>query len=205
MPPLLAEDQVRDARMRIRAVAERQFAELGFERTSMRTIARELGWTAASLYRYFKNKAELLAATRAAAIDRQSDMLEAAGASSSDPWRRSRAIGDAFVKFAFDEPAAYRLMYALEQPGEDQYPDLARAQARSRRLLTDYAEAMVATGEIEGDPNIIAHAFWAVVHGAIVLQMAGKLNGASPGFEEVRRQAVRLIARGARPSARRKT
>ena len=98
-----------ECRARIRAVAEEQFATRGLAATSLRSIAAELGWTAASLYRYFRNKSELLALTRAAAHDRFSDRVEAAYASTTDLWDRSRAVGQAYVDFAFDEPHAYQL------------------------------------------------------------------------------------------------
>jgi AcrR family transcriptional regulator len=78
MPPSLSSEQVLEARARIRAVAEQQFAERGIEQTSMRSIAQALGWTATALYRYYDSKEALLAATRAAALDRLSAALEAA-------------------------------------------------------------------------------------------------------------------------------
>jgi AcrR family transcriptional regulator len=74
----LSSEQVLEARARIRAVAEQQFAERGIEQTSMRSIAQALGWTATALYRYYDSKEALLAATRAAALDRLSAALEAA-------------------------------------------------------------------------------------------------------------------------------
>jgi AcrR family transcriptional regulator len=198
MPPLLTDDQVQDVRERIRLVAERQFAAQGGAKTSMRGIARELGWTAASLYRYFRNKDELLAATRTAALDRFSDGFEQARAKACDVWERSRAIGQAYVDFAFKEPAAYQLIFAFEQPDDERFPDLARANARSRRTMTDYVKDMVAAGVLEGDPELLGHVYWSALHGLVVLRMAGKLHN-SPPFETIRHEIVRLITRGARP------
>ncbi|GGC52645.1 TetR/AcrR family transcriptional regulator [Chelatococcus reniformis] len=198
MPPLLTDDQVRDARGRICAIAERQFAERGFPKTSLRSIAGELGWSAASLYRYFRDKEALLAATRAAALERFSERIERAYAEPGDLWERSRALGQAYVDFAFAEPAAYKLMFALDQPSDAAFPDLARAETRSRRTLTSYVEDMVGAGLLEGEPEILSRVYWAALHGLIVLEMAGKLKG-SPPFDLLRREAVRLITRGARP------
>ena len=201
MAASLTFEQVRDIRERIRRVAEVQMAERGVAAVSLRSIAAEMGWTAASLYRYFGSKAELLAATRAAAYDRFSDAIEAAHASSDDLWERSRAIGDAYVAFAADEPAAYKLIFAYEQDEGERTEEQQRAEARSKLTLTSYAREMVQAGLVEGDPEILAHVYWAALHGLVVLRMANKLKH-SPSFEDIRHASNRLITRGALPAAR---
>ena len=201
MAASLTFEQVRELRDRIRRIAERQMATKGEAAVSLRSIAGEMGWTAASLYRYFSSKAELLAATRAAAYDRFSDAIEAAYASSDDMWERSRAIGDAYVAFAADEPAAYKLIFAYEQNAGEKTEELARAEARSNLTLTTYAREMVEAGLLEGDPDVLAHVYWAALHGLVVLRMANKLAN-SPSFEEIRRASNRLITRGAQPGSR---
>ncbi|CAM8672519.1 AcrR Transcriptional regulator [Sphingobium cupriresistens] len=198
MAVLLTEDQVLECRARIRAVAEEQFATRGLAATSLRSIAAELGWTAASLYRYFRNKNELLAVTRAAAHDRFSDRVEAAYASTTDLWDRSRAVGQAYVDFAFAEPHAYQLMFAFSQPEAEKTEALRVAERRSRRTLTAYVDDMIAAGLVQGDPVVLGHAYWAGIHGLIVLQMAGKLDPAMP-FDTIRHEIMRLVTRGAQP------
>jgi AcrR family transcriptional regulator len=200
MALLLTDDQVQDVRTRIRRVAERQFAAQGIAKTSMRSIAEELGWTAASLYRYFRNKEDLLAATRTAVFDRFSDRIEGAYAQGADVWERSRAIGQAYIDFAFEEPAAYQLIFAFEQPDDGRYPELSRAHARARLTATNYVTDMVAAGVLEGDPYLLGHVYWSALHGLVGLQMAGKI-GASPSFEAIRHETMRLITRGARPQS----
>lgn len=199
MPPLQSPDQFQEARARIRAVAEQQFSERGIEATSMRSIAQALGWSATALYRYYDSKEALLAATRAAALNRLSDALEAAHQGPGDVWDRSRAVGQAYADFAFREPTAYHLIFAYTQPHEDAYPELAQANARSRRTMVAYVEDLVRAGQLEGDPDLLGHVYWAAMHGAVVLQMSGKLAADGPGFETLRQEAVRLITRGAVP------
>jgi AcrR family transcriptional regulator len=194
----LKPEQVRDVRDRIRRIAERRMADGGTAGLSLRAIAAEMGWTAASLYRYYDSKAALLAATRAAAYNRFADRIEAAHASSDDLWVRSRAIGDAYVAFAFDEPAAYKLIFAYEQDEADKTDELRAAERRSKRTMTDYVVEMVAAGLLEGDPEILAHVYWAALHGLVVLRMADKLTR-TPSFEAIRHASNRLITRGALP------
>lgn len=199
MPAPLTAQQIAEFRQRVCTVAERQFAERGIERVSMRSLAEDLGCSATALYSYFKNKVEILAAARAAALNRLSDRLERASAAAADPWQRSRAIGDAYLDFARAEPEGYRLVFALEQPDPQGFAELAQAEERASRNLRGYCEEMVAAGLLDGDPNVLAHLFWAGMHGLIVLRMAGKLGADSPPFETLRHEMVRLITRGARP------
>lgn len=198
MAVLLTDEQVHDVRERIRQVAEAQVAAHGIAALSLRSIATELGWTAASLYRYYASKAELLDALRAAAHNRFSAAIEAAHDSTQDLWERSRAIGDAYVDFALGEPAAYQVMFAYEQEEGEKSPELRAAEQRSHLTLVTYVREMVAAGLLEGEPDVIAQAYWATIHGLVVLRMAGKL-GPEPGFDALRHAAMRLITRGARP------
>lgn len=203
MPVLLTETQIAEGRARIVAVAERQAVELGLERLSMHSIARALGWSATALYRYFENKEAILAAARTAAFDRLSDRLEAVMAGPGDIWARSREVGNAYVDFAFANPEAYRLIFELAQPPTPPDSDLALANARARNNMKSYVEQMVVEGAIDADPQLLAHVFWAGLHGIVSLQMAGKLGPDAPPFETIRRDMVRRIIRSALgPSAR---
>lgn len=193
----LTDDQVRATRAQICAIAERQFASLGFEKTSLRSIAREMGWSAASLYRYFPGKEALLAATRAAALDRFSGRIEAAYAACDDLWDRSRAIGRAYIDFALGEPNAYQLIFAFAQPRDPLPPELVEAEKRSMRTVTDYVHDMVEAGLLSGDPELIGRVYWSALHGLIVLRLAGRI-ATDEEFEKLRHETMRLITLGAR-------
>ena len=75
--------------------------------------------------------------------------------------------------------------------------EISRQAASSSELAR---LATVATGEAEGDPEMIAHILWASLHGGLVLQMAGKV---SPRVDPsaMRREAFATILRGLRPKA----
>lgn len=197
MAVLLTEAQLIDVRDRVRQIAERQIALHGVNAVSLRSIASEMGWTAASLYRYFANKAQLLDYVSAAVNNRFSDAIEAAYASSDDVWQRSRAIGDAYINFAISEPAAYQLMFAYEAEDCEKTKQLKQAEHRSKQTLTRYVRDMVRDGALDGDPDLIAHAWWAAMHGLVVLRMSGKLED-SPPFNLLRHAAARMIMRGVR-------
>ena len=201
MPTPLSASEISDFRARLCAEAERQFAEQGVEAVSMRSLAKALGCSATTPYRYFKNKDEILAAVRAVILDRASAMLEAVGRGQSDAVSRARAHTKAFVDFAFEEPNAYRLVYDLYQPDEAQYPELVRANARSVRVMTGYVEQLIAEGYLQGDPDTLGYLYFAAVHGLIVLRMAGRRPSTREEFDSNCREILRLITRGVRAQA----
>lgn len=197
MPPMLTDQQIEDGRTRILKVAERQAATSGIEHVSLHGIAKELGWTATALYRYFENKDAMLAAARSNAFNRLSDRLEASMQGPGDIWAKSRALGRAYVDFAFAEPDAYRLIFSMTQPDSALYPALRDAEARGHANMTRYLELMVEEGQLEADPVLLGHVFWAGLHGVVSLQMAGKLLPSGPSFEAIRRDLVSRVVRSA--------
>jgi AcrR family transcriptional regulator len=195
VPRVLTPADLADFREKLIAAATRIFAAKGREGFTMRELAAELGVSAMTPYRYFQDKDEILAAVRADAFDRFAQALEQAFASNAPVGERGAAVGQAYMRFAFGEPASYRLMFDMSQPDEAQYPELVRATERARRTMTDYVRAFVAEGFLQGDPVLLGHVFWAALHGAVVLQLAGKL-GEECDFETLSREAFAALARG---------
>jgi AcrR family transcriptional regulator len=201
MPKTLSATEVDAFRARLCAMAQRLFAKRGVEGVSMRQLADALGCSPMTPYRYFRNKEEILAAVRAAAFDRFADALEAATLRAQGDLRAAAyATGEAYIRFAFSEPEAYRLMFDLSQPHPERYPELVRATARARHLMSAALEALVNAGVFAGDPQLMGYVFWATMHGLVVLHLAGKLP-TKPDFETIQREAMRILAAGARAGA----
>ncbi|MDE1986816.1 MAG: TetR/AcrR family transcriptional regulator [Alphaproteobacteria bacterium] len=176
MPRVLSETDLTDFRERLCEVATRLFAEKGPQGVTMRELASALGVSAMTPYRYFRDKDAILAAVRARAFDRFSDALEKAYAGPGTTPERAHAKREAYVRFALEEPAAYRLMFDMSQAGNEEYPDLLRATARAQAQMTEHVYALVEEGMLSGDPELIGHVFWAALHGAVTLHLAGKLS-----------------------------
>ena len=201
MPKNLSAAEVDAFRTRLCAVAQHRFATQGRDGVSMRQLADALGCSPMTPYRYFRNKDEILAAVRTAAFDRFADALEAAVARARGDLRKQfEGVGEAYIRFALREPEAYRLMFDLSQPHQDRYPELVRATARARHMMSASLEKLVEAGIFVGDAQLMGHVFWATMHGLIVLHLAGKLP-AKPDFKAIRQEAMRLLVAGARSGA----
>jgi AcrR family transcriptional regulator len=201
VPKNLSASEVDAFRTRLCAVAQHRFATEGRDGVSMRQLADALGCSPMTPYRYFRNKDEILAAVCTAAFERFAAALERGSKKArGDLGAQARAVGEAYVRFALSEPEAYRLMFDLSQPHSDRYPELVRATARARHLMSASLEKLVAAGIFAGDPQLMGYVFWATMHGLIVLHLAGKLP-AKPDFRTIQREAMRLLAAGARAGA----
>jgi AcrR family transcriptional regulator len=201
MPRVLTQTDVADFRERLCDAATRLFDSRGREGFTMRELASELGVSAMTPYRYFKDKNDILAAVRARAFTRFANAIENGFTKAVGAADKSAAAYQAYVAFAFGEPAAYRLMFDLSQPDESAYPELVEAATRARATMTDYVRALIAEGLLEGDADLIGHVFWASLHGAVVLKLAGKL-GAEYDFDRISGEAFRILFEGYRPKNR---
>ena len=177
MPKNLSPADIADFRERLLDAAERLFAEHGTEAVTIRQLAQAIGVSPMTPYRYFKDKDAILAAARARAFDRHAEALEQAYETShgGDPLARSEVVGMAYVRFALENPEAYKLMFDIKQPSAWDYPDLRRAGERSRATMTRHVGDLVAAGMLKGDPGLIGHLYWSAVHGPLMLHFSGLL------------------------------
>ena len=154
------------------AVATERFAERGYEGVTLRGLARELGCSPMTPYRYFENKAEIFEAVRTAAFERFAAALQQALDASPSPAQSLPALCRAYVAFALAEPHAYRIMFELDQ-GErvPAHPD----DLRSWTLMHTAVEHAAAVGLVEGDPDVLAHLYWSNIHGLVALHLTGML------------------------------
>ena len=202
MPKNLSPADIADFRERLLDAAERLFAEHGAEAVTIRQLAEAIGVSPMTPYRYFKDKDAILAAARARAFDRHADALEQAYEASDgrDPLARSEVVGTAYVRFALENPEAYKLMFDTKQPNAWEYADLKRAGERSRATMTQHLRDMAAAGILKGDPDLIGHLYWSAVHGPLMLHFSGLLlpeYGALTLIERLTDAVTLLIREGA--------
>jgi len=199
MPRVLSESDVAEFRERLCDAAQRLFAEKGPEAVTMRQLASELGVSPMTPYRYFKDKDDILAAVRANGFDRFAQVMEKAYETPGDARAKGLAVREAYLAFAFENPQAYKLMFDLNQPNEADYPALVEAAQRARVTMSQYVRGLVEAGVMAGDPEQIGLMLWAATHGAVGLELVGKLppGGAKPLIAAM----SSAISRGLRPQA----
>ncbi|MEW5686258.1 MAG: TetR/AcrR family transcriptional regulator [Pseudomonadota bacterium] len=199
MPRVLTDTDVADFRERLCAAAEKLFAEKGPDAVTMRQLASALGVSPMTPYRYFKDKDDILAAVRTNGFNQFAEALEKARAGAASARAKAAAVGDAYVRFAFEHPHTYKLMFDMNQPMDESYPELVEAGRRAHETQTAWVKDQIAAGEMAGDPEQIGEMFWAATHGVVVLEMAGKLPTGTA--KDLHHQISATLAKGLKPGA----
>jgi AcrR family transcriptional regulator len=131
---------------------------------SLRAVAREAGVSPAAPYHHFKDKTELLEAVAHEGWEALGQAIAAARHSSPDAGEALGAIGLAYLTFARDNPALYRLMYDTTR-NRISMPEHAKEEDSG---YANVQGALIAAG---ADPNdelelqLATIASWCAVHG----------------------------------------
>lgn len=189
--------QKEDLRQTILTAASALLYEKGYDGFSLRQLAERIGYSATTIYLYFKDKDDLLATLVEDRFARWDAQLDAAVANIKDPLQRLRAFGLAYLEMGFSDPAFFRGTYL-------QRPELLastlgdqRLQNRGRYVMEALQDA-IDQGLIKPcDIAATNNALWAAVHGIVTLVVT------IPRFtpEEVRVMAdtlMELILKGLR-------
>ncbi|MBB4137294.1 TetR/AcrR family transcriptional regulator [Gordonia humi] len=118
----------------LREVGRRHLAEHGAAALSLRAVARDMNRTPSSLYRYVRNRDELLTVLIVEAYDDLGDAIDADVESRRTPRTRFVAFADALRRWAIDHPSEYALLYGSPVPGYHA-PVQATARAGTRPIL----------------------------------------------------------------------
>ncbi|MGE3303371.1 MAG: TetR/AcrR family transcriptional regulator [Hyphomonadaceae bacterium] len=171
MPRTLSDSEIADFRARLCDVAAALFVQRGPEAVTMRALASELGVSAMTPYRYFRDKDEIFAAIRAKAFNEFADALDKASANVEDPEERSRALSLAYLRFALSRPFFYRMMFDVREG--DAQPELLEAAARARQSMVAHMNGLVSGG---CDAGYLGNLFWSAIHGVVMLKLSGVLD-----------------------------
>jgi AcrR family transcriptional regulator len=179
---------VGDLRNVLLKTALEMLAEDGAEAISLRAVARRAGVSAMAPYRHYSDKSALLAAIATAGYI---ELLEKLGdADRRGPSRRKLgAQGVAYVQFALDNPALFRLMSGPRLEGD--HPELVAAG----QACYDVLRARVATGGLRGnalEERVLGA--WCLMHGLAALMLDGKLVDKHLGSsDEIAKRVMKVM------------
>jgi AcrR family transcriptional regulator len=138
---------------------------------SLRKIAERIGYSATTIYRYFRNRDDLIFAVTEEGFRRFGIALQEAFDSENEPLERVRALGRAYIDFGIENPVYYRVMFMLRPHLlTERQPDANEARIDSFGLLRAAVEQAVRSGATgPRDAEAVSDALWAVVHGVVSL------------------------------------
>lgn len=142
-------------------------AELG-----LRALARDVGVSATALYRHFPDKEALLDALA-------DEGLRRLGALQAQAWLKAGggrtgflATGIAYVRFAHDEPAVFRLSFTRQMPERSREHSSDGGEVAYGLLRAGVAQTMP---HLENTDVAALHA-WSLVHGLAMLVLDKRID-----------------------------
>jgi AcrR family transcriptional regulator len=184
-----------------RALLEAAVKAPDIEHISLRELASGLGVSAAAVYRHFDGREALLAELAASGFaqlrERFADALDlnTPPADAAQAIERLHRLGVAYLRFADDEPAMWRLMFGTQAAQ-------IRADASPTDLPTSYAylpaalQGLYGTGVIPAPPEAADVLFtWSAIHGAAAMRI-GNVATAQGEVVQVGFGVVQRILRG---------
>lgn len=154
-----------DLRRSLIAAATRLLDKHGPAGVTLREAARQAGVSPAAPYRHFAGKEALLAAVAAETFLALKEACAAAvQADPGEPLHRLEVVAVAYVRFAVEHPARYRLMWAPTPRGRD-HPVLAEAARATGEPLLAALKACLPAGEAAEPAVQRLFVLWALLHG----------------------------------------
>jgi|GEM_PF-2468349 len=126
-------------------------AELGYDGTTIRRIAKRLNCAVGSIYRYFDDKRALLAAVVQRRFEPVIERIEQGAPIDS--------VADFYALIAGEQSELYRLMFWLASVGKDQQANTVPPAIRG--IIDGWTQQI-------GDARV-AESYWSQLHGAIML------------------------------------
>jgi AcrR family transcriptional regulator len=167
-----------EMRLLILETAQQIFIEEGFEKASIRAIADRIEYSPATIYLYYKDKNELFFAVHELGFEKLILEMTRSIEGITDPVEELRARGFAYMKFAFQNPEMYDLMFILNAPMENiKESDLWDCGHRCFLLLCDTIEKCIESESIKiSNLYIAAMSIWSFMHGLVSLKIRNRFQ-----------------------------
>ena len=160
-----------DLRRALIDAARRLLEAEGPSALSLRAVAREAGVSPAAPYHHFKDKGELLDAVAGEGWMMLDEAIVAAKASAPSIQAAMTEIGVAYVCFATNNPALYRVMYDTARDKESFPQQMADGEDSPYCKVRDTLIEAGADPAAEVDLELATVAAWCAAHG--LAEMSG--------------------------------
>jgi len=154
-----------------------------------------------AVYRHFADKTALLAAVAESGYRALIERLEAARAASprGNPEKRLLALAQAYVAFAVDHHAYYRIMFGRRLNEEGRFPELEAHAAAAFELIAGELAAGQQAGKVADWPvREAVFTFWSLAHGFSSLILARRIKVKRPLLDAYAAQIAAPLLAGLR-------
>jgi AcrR family transcriptional regulator len=185
-----------DLRQALIDASHRLLVEKGAENFSLADACRVAGVSTAAPYKHFRDKLEILKAIVEQGFERMAERsLSAVRAKGEGTIEGVIAMGQAYIAFAMEETAVFRLMFGHNKAikRDEHVEDTGRSCFTNLiKQVAVYCEK----NNAGGDPMQISVSLWTFVHGAACLLIDEDYENVAPGIDinaMIANAAVRLL------------
>ncbi len=168
---------------RIVETARSLLAEGGVDTCSMRAVAEGSGVTAAAIYKHFRDKSSLVDHVVGLSFKSfERSLLESIAPLPVGSFARLAALGDAYIRFAFDHEEEFKILFMPLRGGRRKLTDVP-GQGGYPILRQCVAEAIESGAVRKDDSDLVSFYLWSRVHGIVMLLLAcdvGEVMGLDP-------------------------
>ena len=182
---------------RIAHVALTILEKEGPEAVSMRRVAEAVGITPMAIYHHFPSREALLNTITDREFAKLLSYMQAHPLNGGVE-DRLLAVMTAYVDYAFAQPRIFDFIFSRPRPGARQFPKDFRAR-RSPTLnpVADMLAAEMEHGSLKNDDVWeVAFAFWAHIHGYVMLYRAGRVALSEKEFRKLLHRSIRRFIDG---------
>ena len=159
--------------------AMKLFLTEGYERVTLRAIAREMEYSPGIIYWYFKNKNDILFALHAVGFEKL-DAKQRELQTTKDPWKRLLRRGEIYLNFAMKNPEYYDLMFIMRGPAKmmKENKNWTSGLHSYEMLRKDVQDCIDAGCLIKTNAEVATFAFWSFLHGiaSIIIRKRGVMH-----------------------------
>ncbi len=167
--------------------------EGGLGSLSMREVARRAGVSHQAPYHYFQDREAILAELAGEGFDQLYDYMVSALGQAKNKAHKVQLLGEAYVRFALNNPEVFKLMFRCEMCDLARYPG---AKAKADRAFDTLAKTMGAGGSAadKANPDLApVIACWSMAHGLATLLLEGKIGSQLGETRDQKEAAARRV------------
>ncbi|MDI9866693.1 TetR/AcrR family transcriptional regulator [Flectobacillus longus] len=167
-----------ELKQRILEAAKEIFIKEGFDKASIRAIADKIEYSPATIYLHYKDKDELFYAVHELGFDKLSEMTRPVEAI-EDAFEQLRIRGLTYLKFAFENPELYDLMFIKDAPMHALKKQEAGWDCGMHNFVAlqkNLALCIEQGSVLPADIDVLSMSIWSYVHGLVSLNIRGRFD-----------------------------
>lgn len=180
------EREKEELRQLILKEATQMFLKEGYEKTSMRKIAKRIEYSVGTIYLYYKNKDELLYAVQGVAFDHFLNYMRPL-MDIEHPVERLKKMGETYLFFSLQNPDYYDLMFVIESPMNaiEEHETWSKGEKLYGILESTVQECINQNLTNEKNGEALSFMIWSAMHGMVTLHNKCRLQVVKETNQEV--------------------